>query len=166
MQVEAKAFLLRPDTPPEGIPRNGGGELREPLASYAREAGLTMNRPPLTPYTRLALEATEHAKERGAFDPFHRAAYHAFWAEGVDLGDVQVLVELGKQVGLDPEGLEEALVERRYETQVLAQYKEAQGMGIQGIPSFLVGRYLFSGAQPYPLFQKVVRTALAELEQG
>ena len=165
--MEAKAFFLRPDTPPEGIPRkNGGGELQEPLATSAREAGLTMRRAPLTPSTRLALEATEFAKQHGAFDAFHRAAYSAFWAEGKNLGDTQVLLDLSEQVGLDSAALDQALKERQLETQVLEQFEEAQEMGIHGIPAFLVGRYLFTGAQPYPLFQRVAKVALTELVGG
>ena len=165
LNVDAKAFLLRPDTPDEGILRtNSGGELQEPLATYARDAGLIMRRAPITPSTRLVLEATQFAKDQGAFDPFHRAAYQAFWAEGKNLGDRQILLDLGKEVGLDSLSLEHALDVRQYENQVIEQFEEAQELGIHGIPAFLVGRYLFTGVQPYSVFQRVARSALAELE--
>ena len=79
--MEGKAYLLRPDIPKEGKVRRlksgetEGGELSDPLKSYADEAGLIMRRSTLTPYTTYALAATEFAKEQGAFDPFHRAMY-------------------------------------------------------------------------------------------
>ena len=66
--MEGKAYLLRPDIPKEGKVRRlksgetEGGELSDPLKSYADEAGLIMRRSTLTPYTTYALAATEFAK--------------------------------------------------------------------------------------------------------
>ena len=61
--------------PEEGKPRDlrpgeEDGLLAEPLRTYATEVGLVMRRPPLTPYTMYALEATEHAQQQGKFDAF------------------------------------------------------------------------------------------------
>ncbi len=125
-----------------------------------------MRRASLTPSTRLALEATEFAKEQGAYEAFHRTAYRAFWEDGVNLGDLQVLLALGEQAGLNVASLEEALKDRRYDARVMEQYEEAQSLGINGVPAFVVGRYLFTGAQPYELFQKVAKMALAERAQA
>ena len=78
LNVEGKAFLLRPDIPEEGInrqPRPGESvdQLSEPLRSYAEQSGLVMRRSALTHYTMFALEATEYAQQQGKFDVFHHA---------------------------------------------------------------------------------------------
>ncbi len=125
-----------------------------------------MRRASITPATRLALEATEFAKEQGAYEPFHRITYRAYWEDSKNLGDLQVLLTLGEQAGLNVAKLEEALKDRRYEARVMEQYEEAQSLGINGVPAFVVGRYLFTGAQPYDLFQKVAKMALAEQAQA
>ena len=165
IELELKAFFLRPDTPPEGIPRKGGGgEVQEPLATYAREAGLTMRRAPVSPSTWLAHEATEFAKEQGSQVALHKALYTAYWADGKNIGDMQVLLELAQQAGLDASAMEQALKEQRHKTQVWQQFEEAQSLGVNGVPAFVVGRYLFTGAQPYPLFQRVAKLALGEME--
>ena len=91
--VEGRAYLLRPDTPKEGSPRQtrpgeSEDELSEPLRSQASDAGLIMRPPPVTPNTLYALEATEYAQQQGKFMEFHHAAYKAFWEDRQDLGDL------------------------------------------------------------------------------
>ena len=159
--MELYPYLLRPDAPAEGTPRPGGGaELQEPLLTYAREAGLEkMRRPPLVAFSHLALEASEYAREKGLILPFHRAAYQAYWEAGQNIGDLKVLEGLARQAGLDWEELLPKLERRSYQSRVTAQYQQALEMGIRGIPAFLIGRYLFTGAQPYPLFQRVLQQA-------
>ena len=40
------------------------------------------------------------------------------------------------------------------------QYHEALGYGIRGIPTFVIDNLLFTGAQPYEVFQRVMDKAL------
>lgn len=161
LEIEYKTFYLRPDTPAEGIvrkPRDGsepGSLLTGNIGEAAVEAGLTMRRAPLTPNTKLAFEASEFAKDKGLFEPFHDACYKAFWEEGVNLGELSVLQDLGKQVGIDPQEMKQRLDSGHYTPHAQAQYDEAISLGVRGIPSFIMGRYFFSGAQPYDLFKDV-----------
>ena len=37
------------------------------------------------------------------------------------------------------------------------------GLGIDGIPGFLIGRYLFTGARPYEVFQSVMSKVIEEM---
>ena len=124
-----------------------------------------MRRAPISPSTWLAHEASEFAKEQGLYEPFHKATYQAYWSEGKNIGDLQVLLALGEQAGLDVAALEQMLREQRYKAQVWQQFEEAQSLGVNGVPAFVVGRYLFTGAQPYPLFQQVAKLALEEAAQ-
>ncbi|MFQ5860553.1 MAG: DsbA family protein [Dehalococcoidia bacterium] len=167
--VRGKAFLLRPDIPEEGVareprPEESGDQLREPLRTYAQEAGLVMRRPSRTPYTLYALQATEYAREQGQFDAFHHAAYRVYWEHGKDLGDMAVLQELAEGCGLNWPELKERLDTGYHRATVLDQYREAINMGIHGIPAFLVGSLFFTGAQPYEVFQTVMSQALAQQE--
>ena len=153
-------------TPPkEGLPRQPRpgeteAELGEPLRGYAREAGLVMRPPKVTPNTMYALEATEYAQQNGRFLEFHRAAYRAYWEEGKDLGDVAALAEIARSVSLNSADLLERLKTGFYASTVTNQYQEALGYGIRGIPAFVVGRFLFTGAQPYQVFQQAMVRAL------
>ena len=158
--------------PAEGIvrpPRDGaepGSPLTGNIGETAIEAGLTMRRAPLTPNTRLAFEASEFAKDYDLFEPFHKACYRAFWEDGVNLGQISVLQQLGEQVGLDAQEMKERLDTGYYTAQAQAQYDEAISLGVNGIPSFIMGRYFFSGAQPYELFKQVAETVQKDKASG
>ena len=166
--MQTRAFFLRPDIPPGGRerqPRPGetaDGELNEPLRTYAQEAGFVMRRSPHTPYTVPALEATEYAKAMGLEMPFHHACFRALWERGEDIEKTEVLSAVAEEVGLDPRGLEEALRKRTYAETVQESYQQAISYGINGIPAFVVGRYLFTGAHPYDFFKQVMERVLQE----
>ncbi len=149
-------------TPREPRPGEEDGLLAEPLRSYASEAGLVMRRPPLTPYTITALEATEHAQQQGKFMEFHHSMYKALWEDGKDLGDASALREVAEGCGLEWAEMEEKLEKGDYSATVQGQHQEAMDLGIHGIPAFLVGNLLFTGAQPYEVFQKAMNRVLAE----
>ena len=136
------------------------------MQRYAKEAGLVMNRPPITSYTRLALEATEYAKRMGLGEKFHMAAYAAYWGEGVDLGKVENLRPIAEGVGLDWAELSGHLERRTFQQDVENQYQEALRIGVTGIPAYVVGRFFFMGAQPYDLFRQVAERALKRIEEG
>ena len=166
--LEGRAYLLRPDTPTEGKaralkPGENESELAEPLRSQASEAGLTMRPPPITPNSMYVLQATEHAQQQGKFLEFHQAAYRAFWGEGKDLGDLAVIGEIAEGVGLDSVELVTRLEQQHYASTVIGQYEEALSYGIRGIPTFLVGNLLFTGAHPYSVFKEAMKRVL---EQG
>ena len=168
--METHAFFLRPDIQPGGRARQqregegANGELSEPLRSLAKEAGLTMRRSPHTPYTVPALEATEHAKQNGLEIPFHHAVYRAYWERGEDIEQVSVLKAAAVEVGLDAGKLEEALSKQTHTGTVQQQYQDALSHGINGIPAFTIGKYLFTGAHPYEFFKQVIDRVIEEGE--
>ena len=125
-----------------------------------------MRRAPMTPNSRLSFEASEFAKEKGVFEPFHKACYRSLWEEGVNLGDLSVLQGIGRQVGLDPDEMKDRLDTGYYTAQAENQYKEALAIGVRGIPSFIMGRYFFSGAQPYDFFRQVIERIQREAKEG
>jgi len=42
----------------------------------------------------------------------------------------------------------------------MEQYQQALGHGIRGIPTFVVGNMLFTGAHPYEIFQSAMSKVL------
>ena len=112
-----------------------------------------MRRPAKTPYTLRSLEATEYAQQQGRFDEFHLAAYEAYWEDGKDLADMDVLRDLALETDLNWNELSERLESGYYRETVMAQHHQAVGLGIRAIPAFLIGNQLLVGAQPYEVFQ-------------
>jgi predicted DsbA family dithiol-disulfide isomerase len=134
-----------------------GPRIHEHTRRAIEAAGLTYNPPEVIPNSRKALEVTELAREAGLHEPVHDRLMRAYWSEGADIGDEDVLLELGAGAGLDRDEAEAALDERRYAERVDASTREAQQHGIHAIPAFVLDkRLLVLGAQPHELFERAV----------
>jgi predicted DsbA family dithiol-disulfide isomerase len=122
---------------------------------FARE-GLEYSPPPdVVPNTRLALRLTELARDRGLHDAVHDRLMDAYWAEGRNLGDPDVLRELAAEAGLEGDPVGELLESDEYLERVQASTAQAQSIGINGIPAFLLDeRLLVLGAQPPEVFDR------------
>jgi predicted DsbA family dithiol-disulfide isomerase len=75
----------------------------------AERLGVKMKLPPLQPRSRLAHEAAHWARTQGRFDDYHAAIFRAFFERGEDIGDIEVLMPLATDLGLDMESLRAAL---------------------------------------------------------
>ena len=121
-----------------------------------------MCQPDITPYALYALQATEYAREQGSFDAFHHSMFKAYWAEGRDIGNLEVVKDVVVSNGLDWSELGPMLEADSYESAVLSQMADASAIGIQSVPAFAIGKYVFSGAQPYEFFKSVAARVLHE----
>ena len=99
----------------EGIPREVyfGRARSEQMHSYmqsvARSVGLEMQTRDRIINSRRALGAAEFARERGKFEEMHHALFKAHWEGTGHLEDVDDLVRIGVEVGIDGEELRRAV---------------------------------------------------------
>jgi predicted DsbA family dithiol-disulfide isomerase len=134
-----------------------GPGIHEHTRRVIEAAGLTYNPPPVIPNSRRALEVTELARDAGLHEAVHDRLMQAYWSEGRDLGDEDVLLELVSEAGLDRTEAKAAVDDRRYAERVDASTQEAQLHGIHAIPAFVLGRKLLVlGAQPHETFELAV----------
>jgi predicted DsbA family dithiol-disulfide isomerase len=163
VQIEWRAYELRPGTPPEGMPRvpkpGAANGFPPNLIEYAEEVGLKLVRSQLIPCSLPALEVAEYAKGRGKFDQFHEAVFKAYWEEAKNIGLRDILLQIARETGLDTIEVASCLDEGRYTPLIKKQSEEAKQSGINGIPAFVIGEYLIEGAQPYSVFQGVFENA-------
>lgn len=166
LEVEWKGMEIHPETPSQGrvMPPELQAKLANPEGSvqfFAREEEMELKVPAFIPSSRLALEASEYAREQGKLAPFHRAVFAAYWEQGLNIGDSEVLRELAKQAGLDPEALETYLAEGKGRERLQANQQEAEERGVVGVPSFLFGDHIFlEGVQAYPVLKRAAEKAL------
>jgi len=156
-------FDLHPDYPQEGIPLEqlhrrygiGVGE-RDPLRDRFAAAGLEYNRPETVPNTRLGLRLGEFAREGGLHERFHDRLMDAYWSEATNIGDAEELRRLAADVGLDRDEVERVLADpSAYLDVVEGSTMQAQSVGINAIPAFLLDRRLLVlGAQPLDIFRR------------
>ena len=164
MDLEWKAYELRPGLPPEGIPRTPkAGEINgflPYLIERADKLGLKLKRSPIVPCSRPALEVAEYAKEQGKLDQFHLAVFKAYWEEAKNIGLRSVIREIVAECGLDVDEVELCLDVGRYTQVIKSQSDKAKRSGITSIPAYVIGGFLIEGVQPYQFFQKAMEAAL------
>ena len=136
------AFELRPEPAPLLDPEDEAiaQSWIDSIHPMADERGVTMRQPPVQPRSRKAFEVMLFAREAGRFDVVHRAIFKAFFEDGLDIGDTDVLLDIAAICGLDPESLEEALNEQRYTAAVVEDERLATEVGITGVPFAVVSR--------------------------
>lgn len=169
-EVEWRPFLLRPDTPPEGmeIPAHLRARMAgttERLKHMARAAGLEMVTPTRIPNTRRAHEATEYARQQGKGEAFHRVVFRQFYGEGRDISRWEVLREAATEVGLNPDVMQRETESGKYRAIVEARFDEAYALGISGVPTYILNdkrEAAIVGAQPYEAFQQALARLAAE----
>lgn len=88
------------------------------------------------------------------------ALYEAYFEDGRDIGNLDTLVEIGVETGLDEAIIREGLQSGVARASVLASAEQARRLGINGVPFFVVNHSLaFSGAQPPHIILDVLRQA-------
>jgi predicted DsbA family dithiol-disulfide isomerase len=139
--------------------------LGERLEAMAREEGLEMSRPPFRTNSHLAQAADLFARDHGGQEPFHTNMFKAYWQAHRNIGQREVVLDVARQSGLDVEELEKALDDGRYEPELTEVYDECGRYGISGVPTFIMGRYMVVGAQPYDVLERALAKALEEEEE-
>ena len=109
------------------------------------------------PNSRKALRLGEHARARGAFEALHRRLFEAYWAEGLDLGADEVLVDKATEAGLDEAEVREVLAGDAYLDVVERETAVAVRSGVSGVPAWVIDqRLLVAGAQPHEVFEQAL----------
>jgi predicted DsbA family dithiol-disulfide isomerase len=86
--------------------------------------------------------------------------FKAYFEDGLDIGDIEMLVECAARAGLDREGARAFLQSEEGRQEVVASDVYARRLGINGVPCFIVNRkYAVSGAQPPSAFVEVFNLA-------
>ncbi|HEV2145994.1 MAG TPA: DsbA family protein [Longimicrobiaceae bacterium] len=156
--VRYRAFELY--SVPAPLPLDAGMEWAEALAPLAAETGVVLSRPGYQSRTRKAHEAARFAEERGAGDAMRAAIFAAYFAEGRDVGRIDVLVEIGTALGLDRTELKVVLDIDRYTGAVLADEALAERSGIRSVPVVVAGSgtgaQALVGAQSYAALREAV----------
>ena len=112
---------------------------------------------------RLILFAGQHGRQWETVE----ALFAAYFAEGRNLNDVDDLVAVAAQAGLDADQVRAYLASSERVDEVLASQEEAGRLGIEGVPFYVFdGRYGLSGAQPLEVFLRALDLAQAEPAMG
>jgi len=159
VEIIWRAFELRPEPVPLPDPKSEYLQRvwTDSVSPLAERLGVTMRLPPMKPRTRLAQEAAHWARAQGRFEYYHDEIFRAFFERGEDIGDVDVLIALALELGLDSHSLRQALTTQEFAASVLADESEAARLGVTAVPAFIASRKAaLSGVQPVENLRKLV----------
>jgi predicted DsbA family dithiol-disulfide isomerase len=161
-----RPYQLNPEMPAEGMDRKAylatkfGGDARaDEIYQRVRDAGASagidfnfagMQR---TPNTINAHRVIGLAGRAGKQDAVVEALFRAYFLDGRDIGDTDVLAAVAASAGFEEKVVRDYLAGRDDVERVGSEDAMARKMGIQGVPCFIFNRkYAISGAQEPAVF--------------
>jgi predicted DsbA family dithiol-disulfide isomerase len=154
------SYELHPETPPAGTllsERFKGMDLAPfyaNLRARGNELGIVFNEHKLLSNSRMALLASEYARDMGRYDEFHENIFKAYMTEAQDIGRPEVIAAMAEKSGLDADATLAAVQDDRYALRLTEAAKEGRMLGLTGIPLFIVNnQYKIVGAQPLEIFR-------------
>lgn len=164
-------FRLDPQMPPAGMPyvdymkmkfENEKGIIAamKPVMEASERLGLWIN-PALierVPNTLNAHRLMHWAGvEGGAQTKVMSALMRAYWREGRNIANPDVLVQIANEAGLDGEMVRRLLKTDADVEQVVGREVHARERGVSSVPTFIIAdQHAISGAQPASLWQNVI----------
>jgi len=158
-------FPLHPDTPPEGKSLEalfaGRGydipKMQAQMRARMAAEGLPYGDRKMTFNSRLAQELASWAVSQPGGEAIHDALFRAYFVDGKNIGDPDVLVELAKSVGLSADEAREVIDTRSHKAAVDADWEKSREYGVTGVPTYVVGDRGVVGAQPYETLEALVK---------
>jgi len=164
VRVERRFLEIHPETPPEGRPVSELGyppgqwaRMMENLARMGKAEGIEFSDRSFTTNSHKALLLAEAAMEEGpeVFEALNEGLFHAYFTEGRNIGDPDVLREVAEAAGVPAGRTARAWSDAGYEERLARDHAAAAGIGITGIPTFIVdGRWIIEGAVPVEMLRE------------
>jgi predicted DsbA family dithiol-disulfide isomerase len=179
VEVVWHSFQLTPDFEPipgesiheslakkKGVSVEEGRKMNDYMTNAAKEVGLDYQFDKAIPAnTFLAHQLIHLGAHHGRQDATKERLMAAYYLEGQNIGDLDTLVKLGTEVGLDAAESRAALTAGTYAEAVRLDEYHAQQIGVRGVPFFVFeDKYAVSGAQPSELFAEVLEKVYDEFK--
>jgi len=183
IRIQWRPFQLYPDLPVDGVDREAFYKARFGPDADARKAGariaeeaadigiaLDYSKISRVPNTllghRLVAFFDGDPRQHALLD----AMFTAYFTEGRNLGDPNVLAEIAAHFGADPTDVRARLDSDELVREIRGQVQGAYNAGLTGVPCFVLGgRFGITGAQPVDTIRQIIgraRERLAEEASG
>lgn len=180
-QIHFQPFELNPQMPPEGqdiaehIAQKYGSTReqmernQEGIRARGAELGFAFN---MDKRARIYNTFDAHrllhwAQLEGRQHALKQALFTAYFTDGRNPHDREVLVDVASQAGLDPAQAREVLESGRYAEDVRQHEQFYTQQGITAVPSVIINdKYLIQGGQPVQVFEQALRKIAAETKRS
>ena len=150
-------FPLHPETPDYGIPleelfRGRGYDIqsmKQRMSALMTEENLAYGNRSHTYNSRLAQELAKWGESFPEGEALNLKLFEAYFAEGRNLAEPEVLLDVAEVAGLPLETAEKVIRQRSFRDAVDIDWKRARELGVTGVPTFVSGNRGLVGAQPY-----------------
>lgn len=148
----------------KGITLEHAREMNEYVTQAAQQVGLSYNLDKAVVANTLNAHRLIHlAAKHGLADQAEERLFIAYFTEGKDIGNTDILLQLGTEIGLNAEEVKQVLESDRYTQEVQEDQYLAGQVGARGVPFFVFNnKYAVSGAQPSSVFTKALQKAYEE----
>jgi predicted DsbA family dithiol-disulfide isomerase len=174
--VRWRPFMLDPTIPPEGLDRQDymlakfGPErlktIHDPLIAAGEELGVPFVFDAIT-RTPNTLDAHRLIRWAHTVERQHETAerlFMAYWNEGQDVGDRDVLARCAGDVGINAAQIRELLDSAQDVEETKAEIQHATSIGVTGVPTFILGQsYALVGAQSPEVLADAISRVAAEI---
>jgi predicted DsbA family dithiol-disulfide isomerase len=169
VEIGWRPFQLNPGIPRAGKDRRaylsekfGGGDRAERRYAVIGDAGrqegidFRFDRIERTPNTVDSHRLISHARREGRQHTMVDALFRAYFIEGRDIGEIEVLTEIAAESGLDGDAARSFLESDDDRAMVVGEDELARSLGVSGVPCYIVDRkYAVSGAQSPEVFLQI-----------
>jgi len=163
LTIDWKGIEIHPEFPPQGKKRTRtlkSKPIAETIKEMAKEDNIEIKLPGFATNSRLSLEASEFAKIKGRFLEFHTGTYEAYFLEGRNIGDIEIVIDIGEKAGLEKSDLVECLDKRTMFDKIEENKKDAEDNIILGVPTFMFGNFPVHGNQSTQTMRHIINRAL------
>ena len=114
--------------------------------------------------SRLAQELTKWAETKGKAEEVANALFRAYFVDVKNIGKAEVLTKIAEENDLPKDEATDVLLSRKYKDAVDEDWRRCAAFGVNAVPTFLAGKYLMVGAQPYEELQRLIEHVLKSPE--
>ncbi|MEU9342712.1 DsbA family oxidoreductase [Streptomyces sp. NPDC048278] len=174
VEIRYHSFQLMPHLPTDhaadladllekerGFPRAQAEAMNAQVTARAAQIGLDFRlESAVATNTRTAHRLIHWAKSQGRQHDMVQRLFRAYFTDGADIGDHDVLAGLAVEIGLDGAAARKALDDGAFDADFEADVRQARHLGISGVPFFVFAeKYAVSGAQPVDTFLQALDAA-------
>jgi protein disulfide-isomerase len=109
--------------------------------------------------SRLAQELAKWGESKNESDQLNLALYQAYFVDGQNIGELDVLLGVVEKVGLAVEEAREVMDQRLMRTAVDEDWRYSRSVGVTSVPTFAVGLKGITGAYPYEQLARLLEHA-------
>ena len=126
------------------------------LRRIAEEEDVTLNEPAFITNSRDALLLAEAGKQCGReiFYRLHEALFAAYFIDGRNIGNREVLTDIAAGSGVDDHIIESAWTDDAFAQRLSANYHSARQHDIESVPAFVFGNRVINGVLPEAEFRR------------